>query len=139
MKVVTGLVLLICCSSVYGQKNSIISKNAKIEKVGTGYSFTEGPAVSGEGRVYFTDQPNDRIYVWDEGKGISLWAEETGRSNGLYVDADGQLVSCADLHNQIVRFGKDKKMQVVYEKYDGKQLNGPNDLWITPKGGIYFT
>jgi gluconolactonase len=57
----------------------------------------------------------------------------------LYVDADGQLVSCADLHNQIVRFGKDKKMQVVYEKYDGKQLNGPNDLWITPKGGIYFT
>ena len=139
MKIFTGLFFLLFCSAVFGQKKSIISNNAKIEQVGTGYAFTEGPAVSAEGKVYFTDQPNDRIYLWEEGKGVSLWAEETGRSNGMYVGDDGQLVACADLHNQIVRFGSDKKMEVVHEKYGGKQLNGPNDLWITPQGGIYFT
>lgn len=139
MKIVTGLVLLMFCSAVFGQKSNIIARNAKIEKVGTGYSFTEGPAVAKDGKVYFTDQPNDRIYVWDEKKGVSLWSEETGRSNGMYFNNDNELVSCADLNNQIVLFDKDKKMQIVYEKYDGKHLNGPNDLWITPKGGIYFT
>ena len=139
MKILTGLILLLFCSSVFGQKNNIVAKNAEIKKAGTGYAFTEGPAVAKDGKVYFTDQPNDRIYVWDEKKGVSLWSDETGRSNGMYFNNDGQLLACADLHNQIVLFDKDKKMRVVYENYDGKHLNGPNDLWITPSGGIYFT
>ena len=139
MKILTGLILLLFCSSVFGQKNNIVAKNAEIKKAGTGYAFTEGPAVAKDGKVYFTDQPNDHIYVWDEKKGVSLWSEETGRSNGMYFNNDGQLLACADLHNQIVLFDKDKKMRVVYENYDGKHLNGPNDLWITPNGGIYFT
>ena len=139
MKILTGLILLLFCSSVFGQKNNIVAKNAEIKKAGTGYAFTEGPAVAKDGKVYFTDQPNDHIYVWDEKKGVSLWSDETGRSNGMYFNNDGQLLACADLHNQIVLFDKNKKMQVVYENYDGKHLNGPNDLWITPNGGIYFT
>ncbi len=139
MKLLYTFLLVIFSIAANGQKTNIIAKNAEIEKVGTGYAFTEGPAVAKDGSVYFTDQPNDRIYVWDEKKGVSLWSEETGRSNGMYFNADNQLVSCADLHNQIVFFDKDKKMQVVYENYDGKHLNGPNDLWITPNGGIYFT
>ena len=139
MKILTGLILLLFCSSVFGQKNNIVAKNAEIKKAGTGYAFTEGPAVAKDGKVYFTDQPNDRIYVWDEKKGVSLWSDDTGRSNGMYFNNNGQLLACADLHNQIVLFDKDKKMRVVYENYDGKHLNGPNDLWITPNGGIYFT
>lgn len=139
MKILTGLILLLFCSSVFGQKNNIVAKNAEIKKAGTGYAFTEGPAVAKDGKVYFTDQPNDRIYVWDEKKGVSLWSDDTGRSNGMYFNNNGQLLACADLHNQIVLFDKDKKMRVVYENYDGKHLNGPNDLWITPSGGIYFT
>ena len=139
MKILTGLILLLFCSSVFGQKNNIVAKNAEIKKAGTGYAFTEGPAVAKDGKVYFTDQPNDRIYVWDEKKGLSLWSDDTGRSNGMYFNNNGQLLACADLHNQIVLFDKDKKMRVVYENYDGKHLNGPNDLWITPNGGIYFT
>ena len=139
MKILTGLILLLFCSSVFGQKNNIVAKNAEIKKAGTGYAFTEGPAVAKDGKVYFTDQPNDRIYVWDEKKGVSLWSDDTGRSNGMYYNNNGQVLACADLHNQIVLFDKDKKMRVVYENYDGKHLNGPNDLWITPNGGIYFT
>lgn len=139
MKILISLFVLILPFSIFGQNNNIIAKKAKMEKAGTGYSFTEGPAVAKDGNVYFTDQPNDRIYVWDEKKGVSLWSEKTGRSNGMYFNNNNQLMSCADLDNQIVLFDNDKKMQVVYEKYEEKHLNGPNDLWITPKGGIYFT
>ena len=108
-------------------------------KPATGYSFTEGPAVARDGKVYFTDQPNDRIFVWDEKTGISLWLEGTNRSNGLYFNAKGQLVSCADLHNELVYFDENKKMHVIHGGYNGKLLNAPNDLWIAPNGGIYFS
>ncbi|NCB08716.1 MAG: SMP-30/gluconolactonase/LRE family protein, partial [Bacteroidia bacterium] len=108
-------------------------------KAGTGYAFTEGPAVDRDGKVYFTDQPNDRIYVWNEETGISHWLEGTNRSNGLYFNARGQLVSCADLHNELVYFDDNKKMHVIHGGYNGKLLNAPNDFWIAPNGGIYFS
>ncbi len=123
----------------FGQNKNIIAKGAHVEKAGVDFSFTEGPAVAPDGRVFFTDQPNDRIYVWDEKKGISLWLEGTNRSNGLYFNRKGQLVTCADLYNQLAYFDNDKKLHVIYEKYDGKLLNAPNDLWIAPEGGIYFS
>lgn len=125
--------------TLHGQNPGIIAENATVEKAGTGYAFTEGPAVDTEGRVFFTDQPNDRIHVWDEGKGISLWLEGTGRSNGMYFDNDGQLLACADEHNRVVRFDDRKEMRALLENYKGKHLNGPNDLWVSPTGDIYFT
>ena len=139
MKYLT-LILLIGATFVAtgkGEKKKL--EKGEIVKVGSGYAFTEGPAVDRDGKVYFTDQPNDRIYVWDEKTGVSLWLEGTNRSNGLYFNAKGQLVSCADLHNELVYFDKNKKMQVIHGGYNGKLLNAPNDLWITPGGGIYFS
>ncbi len=121
------------------QKSEVVAKNATVQKAGSGFAFTEGPAVMPDGRVCFTDQPNDKIHLWDEKNGISLYLEGTGRSNGTYFDAQGHLLACADLHNQLVRFDAEKKMHVIHQNYNGKHLNGPNDLWISPKGGIYFT
>jgi len=102
MRLTNTLLLLLVPVSLFGQESGIIAENAEIQQVGTGYAFTEGPAVSPDGRIFFTDQPNDRIYVWDETEGIELWSEDTGRANGMYFNASGQLVACADLHNQIV-------------------------------------
>jgi len=117
----------------------IVAENAKIEKVGSGYSFTEGPAVNAAGIVYFTDQPNDRIYRWDEKEGISLWLEGTERSNGMFFDPNDRLVACADEHNRIILFESREERKVLFEDFEGSHLNGPNDLWIAPDGGIYFT
>lgn len=139
MKLTNTLLLLSAVVVLYGQESGIIAEDAEIQQAGTGYAFTEGPAVSPEGKVFFTDQPNDRIYVWDENRGIELWSDNTGRSNGMYFNADGQLVACADLHNQIVVFDHEKKMHILFESYEDKHLNGPNDLWIAPNGDIYFT
>ncbi len=122
------------------QETKLIAPGAQLTKAGSGYKFTEGPAVDPNGNVYFTDQPNDRIYVWspDDGQ-VSLWAEGLGRSNGMYFDQQGVLISCADFRNQLWRIKADKTHDVLVGKLDGKYLNGPNDLWITPQGDIYFT
>ncbi len=121
------------------QDKGLISKNATVQKAGDGFIFTEGPAVAPDGRVYFTDQPNDRIHIWDEKEGISLYLEGTGRSNGMYFNAKDQLVTCADEKNQLAYFDQNKKLVVIHEGFNGKHLNAPNDLWIAPNDGIYFS
>jgi len=65
--------------------------------------------------------------------------ENTGRSNGLYFDHEGNLLACADEKNQLWRINKKKEVEVLIDDFEGKKLNGPNDLWVDLKGGIYFT
>ena len=133
------LVVLILFAACKKNNDNLIANNATVQKVGDGFIFTEGPAVAPDGRVYFTDQPNDRIHIWDEKSGVSLYLEGTGRSNGMYFDADGKLITCADEKNQLAYFDENKKLIPIHEGFDGKHLNAPNDLWIAPNGGIYFS
>jgi gluconolactonase len=138
MKTLNIIILLLIPLFAFAQKGNLIFQNAEIERQGTGFSFTEGATTAPDGQVFFTDQPNDRIYIWCENEGISLWLEETERANGMYF-ANGQLFACADEHNRIVVFDENKNMTILHEEYDGIHLNGPNDLWVAPNGNIYFT
>jgi gluconolactonase len=116
-----------------------VEQGARLEKLAGGFSFTEGPASDEKGNVYFTDQPNNRIMIWTiEGK-LLTFMQPCGRSNGLCFDSKGFLWACADEKNEIWRIGPDKKIVIITGKYDGEPYNGPNDLWISPAGGIYFT
>lgn len=133
------LSILLFSFSEWKDKGDIIAENAEVEMAGTGFKFTEGPAVNSKGQIYFTDQPNDRIHIWDSKKGISLYLEGTRRANGMYFNKQQQLLACADEFNQLIYFNSNKEIHVIYEDFEGKHLNGPNDLWINNKGGIYFT
>ena len=125
---------------VLAQDYSLFDKNSAVTKVGGGYKFTEGPSVAPDGRVFFTDQPNDKIDVWSEkGNKITTFLQHSERSNGTYFNKKGELVSCADLHNRLVIIDKKGKMTTIAENYNGQPLNAPNDLWIGPNGGIYFS
>lgn len=136
------IVLFITTHSFYAcsqPSQTIIAKNAKVEKLADGFSFTEGPAVDKNGNVYFTDQPNDRILVWTTDGTLETFCENTGRANGLYFDKTGNLLSCSDMENEIWSFDKNGNYKVILTDYEGKKLNGPNDLWVHPTGAIYFT
>jgi gluconolactonase len=119
----------------------LIAPHAKLKKLGDGFTFTEGPAVDRHGNVFFTDQPNDKIYKWAANTGkISLFLSPTGRSNGTYFDRRGNLITCADMHGELWSIAPDGTHKVLVDNHNGKKLNGPNDLWINPtNGGIYFT
>ncbi len=120
-------------------EEGVLAPGAKVEKLAGGFKFTEGPASDAAGNVFFTDQPNDRILQWSvEGK-LSTFMQPCGRSNGLCFDAQGDLWACADEKNELWCIDTNKKAAVVVKDYQGKLLNGPNDLWIRPDGGIYFT
>jgi gluconolactonase len=120
--------------------DAIISSGAKLEKLSGEFEFTEGPSVDAHGNVYFTDQPNDRIMIWSvEGK-LSTFLKPAGRSNGLCFDAKGSLWACADEKNELWRIDPATgKREVVVKDFHGKLLNGPNDVWVRPDGGVYFT
>ena len=135
--IVIGLAVVFCPAA--GAKAGVVAPDANVEKLADTFSFTEGPAADAGGNVYFTDQPNDKIYVWSIDGKLSVFLTGCERSNGLYFDADGSLLACADLRNQLVSFDPNGQMTVLVENYKGKKLNGPNDLWRGPKGGLYFT
>ena len=120
-------------------ESSVVAKGSSATLVSSDFLFTEGPAVDRDGNVFFTDQPNDKIMKWSTNGTVSVFMDGAGRSNGLYFDNDGNLISCADKENQLWMIDKNKKVTVLVNDFEGKKLNGPNDLWIDPKGGVYFT
>ncbi len=121
------------------EESGILAPGAELKKLADGFKFTEGPAVDAEGNVYFTDQPNDRIMKWSVDGKLTTFLQPCGRSNGLYFDNEGNLLACADEKNELWSIGMDGEKTVLVDDYKGKLLNGPNDLWIRPDGGVYFT
>lgn len=131
---------VITCTSCKAQATNIIAPGAKLTMIDNGFEFTEGPASDKIGNVYFTDQPNNKILKWNAANNeISTFMEPAGRSNGLYFDDKGNLLAAADEYNQLWQISMDGKVDTLITDFEGKKLNGPNDLWIDAKGGIYFT
>lgn len=117
----------------------VVARGAEVKRVANNFGFTEGPAVDKSGNIYFTDQPNDNIWKYDTDGKLSLFMHGAGRSNGLYFDHNGNLISCADEHNELWSIDMQKKKTVLLTNFQGRLMNGPNDLWVDGKGGIYFT
>jgi gluconolactonase len=121
-------------------EGAVTAPDAKLEKLADGFSFTEGATADAEGNVYFTDQPNDKILKWNVAeKKLSVFLQPCGRSNGMYVDPKGNLIACADENNQLWSIDPAGKPTVLVKQYKEKLLNGPNDVWLRPDGGLYFT
>jgi len=119
--------------------SEILKPGASLVKLAGEFSFTEGPAADKAGNVYFTDQPNDRIMKWSTKGVLSTFMQPSGRSNGMFFDSKDNLWSCADEKNEIWRIKPGEKPEVIALEYEGKLMNGPNDLWVSPEGNIFFT
>lgn len=119
----------------------VASRFEPLMKIQQEFVFTEGPVADKDGKVYFTDQPNNKIWRYDPETTV-LWEfkKDAGRANGLDIDAEGNIIACADENNEIWSIDQRGFMvKILLKKVNGKKLNGPNDLWIDKKGGIYFT
>ncbi|WP_020468668.1 SMP-30/gluconolactonase/LRE family protein [Zavarzinella formosa] len=135
--------------------DSLVPKDAQLEKIAAGYIWTEGAAWHKSGKfLLFSDIPNNVVIKWKEGEGTSEFLKPSGYtgdkprggkagdepgSNGLAVDAQGRLHLCEHGDRRVTRLEKDGKKTVLADKYLDKRLNSPNDLAIHPNGDIYFT
>lgn len=132
--------------------DNLIEKDAKIEVLGEGFIWSEGPAwVKNGGYLLFSDVPANIVYKWKEGEkiteflkpsgytGIMPYGDEPG-SNGLIINNLGQLVSCEHGDRRISAMplnigGK----RTLADNYTGKRFNSPNDIVQKSNGDYYFT
>jgi len=136
--------------------DKILPKDAKIEVLAEGFTWTEGPVwIADGGYLLFTDIPPNRVMRWKEGEGVSLFltpsgftGETTGSkepgANGLLLDAAGNLVLCQHGDRRVARMNaplSQPKAEFVTlaDRWDGKRLNSPNDAVFDSKGNLYFT
>jgi gluconolactonase len=117
----------------------VVADGAKVEKLAGGFAFTEGPTADAQGNVYFSDIPNNRILIWSLDGKLSTFRENSGGANGLYFDKDGNLLACEGGGRRLVSIDPKGNVKVLADRYQGKKFNSLNDLWIDPKGGVYFT
>lgn len=118
---------------------AVVAEGAELELISEDFTFTEGPAADSAGNVFFTDQPDNKIWKYATDGSLSLFKDGAGRANGLYFDGSGNLLACADDRGELWRIAPDGKVTVLLDNFDSRRLNGPNDLWANPRGGIFFT
>ncbi len=126
--------------------DTLLSPDAKIEVLTSGFNWSEGP-VWRDGGIVFSDVPENTVFGWKEGDTTakvvlkpsgSLSGDGQG-SNGLQVDAQGNLILCQHGERRIARLEKDGTFTSLADKFEGKRFNSPNDLVIAKSGTIFFT
>lgn len=131
--------LIISVVATASAQQSLFDSTSKPQLIAKQFSFTEGSSVDKQGNVFFTDQPNNQIWEYSADGKLSLWMDNTERSNGTCFDNNGNLISCADEHNRLISISPDKKITVLVNDYKGRLMNGPNDVWVAPNGDMYIT
>jgi len=141
MKLIIINLLLLGLPATRSSAQVPIAAGAELKLVADGYQFTEGPATDAKGDIYFTDQPNNRILKWTAADHkVETFLQPSGRANGLFIDRQGRLIACTDEKSQLVQVDPiTKEVTILLDQFSGKLFNGPNDVWVAPAGGIYFT
>ncbi len=132
--------------------DELIDKDAKIEVLGEGFEWSEGPVwVKKGGYLLFSDVPKNTIYKWKEGEGISEFLKPSGYtgimpygnepgSNGLIINNLGQLVACEHGDRRVSAMPLDiGGKRTLADNHNGKRFNSPNDVVQKSNGDYYFT
>jgi sugar lactone lactonase YvrE len=119
--------------------HDLVAPDTPIERIAGGLAFTEGPVWRGNA-LLFSDIPNNRIVRWrrlPEGPELTTYA--TGHSNGLTLDRQGQVLAAAHGGRSVARIADNGARTVLVDRFQGKQLNSPNDIVVKSDGSIYFS
>jgi gluconolactonase len=124
-----------------GESNAfwtLLDRDAKLTKIGTGFGFTEGPVWDPEGFLYVSDEEQNKIYRLSlDGRKQELVS--LGDPDGNTYDRDHRLIDCASVLRAIIAINADGHYKVLADKFEGKRFNSPNDVIIGPDSAIYFT
>lgn len=137
--IMIGLAGLAAACALSAGLDDVVAPGTAAEKLADGFKFTEGATVNAAGEVFFVDQPNNKILRWTREQGVRTFMDPAGRANGMCFAADGTLLVCADEKMELWSVTPEGKVTVLAKGHDGKELNGPNDVWPCPQGGCYFT
>ncbi|MHC4538347.1 MAG: SMP-30/gluconolactonase/LRE family protein [Planctomycetota bacterium] len=138
-----GLLLfgIVGCLSLRGQAAGIdeLFEADSLERIATGFNFTEGPAWHPDGYLLFSDVRANTIYKWTPDGAAEPFRSPSGYANGLTFDGQGRLIACEHRNRRISRTEPDGTTVTLAGEYDGKRLNSPNDAVVKSDGSIYFT
>ena len=133
--------------------DALIGKDAEIEILASGFTWTEGPVWRKDktgGHLLFSDIPRNSIFRWKEGEGVSLFMQPSGYTgvtyyglepgcNGLLLDPKGRLVMCEHGDRRVSVLTENGGKMTLADSFDGKRLNSPNDGVYHSSGDLYFT
>jgi gluconolactonase len=130
--------------------DSLVPRDAQIEKVAGGFQFTEGPLWRPDGKLWFSDVTGNVVRSVTPAGQVEVLIRNAGGEtsappgsfigpNGMIADKDGTVLLCQHSNRRIVRVAKDLQMTPVLEKFEGKRFNSPNDLVYRSDASLYFT
>jgi len=124
--------------------DKIVAPSETIRELADGFGGAQGPAEGPlwwkeGGYLLFSDIHNNRRMKYLPGQGVSVFHEQTNRSNGLTRDLQGRLLACEHDSRRVTRQELDGSTTVVANSFQGRRLNRPNDVVVKSDGCVYFT
>jgi gluconolactonase len=117
----------------------VFPKNAKLETMGTGFAFTEGPVWDRADFLWVSDEKGNKIdKLYPDGHVETVVSVID--PDGSTYDRQHRLWSTSSGQRAVIQFSPDgKSYEVIADHYQGKLLNTPNDIVMGPDGAMYFT
>jgi len=126
--------------AVHSEKlRGLVDENAEVERVATGFTFTEGPIWMPDGSLHFSDMPGDKRRRWHPDEGVTVLRDPSNKCNGMTLDNDGNLLVCEHVTSSLVRERPDGTRETLATHWGDKELNSPNDVIVATDGSIIFT
>ena len=118
----------------------LISHDASLTKVASGFGFTEGPVWDKAGYLYVSDETLNKIFKVNVKNGRKQEIIALGDPDGNTYDKNLRILDCASVLRAVIRLSPDgKQYTMVADRYQGKRFNSPNDVVLGPDEAIYFT
>ena len=117
----------------------LVGEGVEVERVATGFTFTEGPIWMPDGSLHFSDMPADKRRRWHPEEGVTVLRDPSNKCNGMTLDNDGNLIVCEHVTSSVVRESPDGRRETIASHWQGKELNSPNDVIVARDGSIIFT
>lgn len=118
---------------------AILDENTSVEKVATGFQFTEGPLWHPDGFLIFSDIPGNTLYKFTLDRPVEIFRQPSDNANGNTLDRENRLITADQKNRRVIRMETDGKIVALVDQFEGKPFNSPNDLVVKSDGSIYFT